>query len=106
MKKLLPQDFDLTDFDKEQMKKQLDLTVVEVTLSRDPEREAEPDHPIGTPYYKRAVIKYTNEEGMFKRLQEELAQIGQEYGVAEDTINDMFMEVSCSKSKLIETLKG
>ena len=40
------------------------------------------------------------------RLFMDLEKIRQEYGVDEDEINDLFMEVSCSKSKLIEILKG
>lgn len=43
---------------------------------------------------------------MFNRLMRELVQIGQEYGVPEEEINDLFIQVSCSKSKLLETLKG
>jgi hypothetical protein len=43
---------------------------------------------------------------MFQRLMMELSQIGQEYGVSDEKINDLFFEVSCSKSKLIDLLKG
>jgi hypothetical protein len=43
---------------------------------------------------------------MNMRLFMDLEKIRQEYGVDEDEINDLFMEVSCSKSKLIEILKG
>ncbi len=32
--------------------------------------------------------------------------MGQEYGIGEEEINKMFVEVSCSKSKLMDILKG
>ncbi len=32
--------------------------------------------------------------------------MAQEYGVNDEEINEMFIQVSCSKSKLIEYLKG
>jgi DNA-binding MltR family transcriptional regulator len=54
----------------------------------------------------RSVSRFTNEEGTFMRLKMDLQKIGQEYGVSEDDINDIFFEVSCSKTKLIEHLKG
>jgi hypothetical protein len=57
-------------------------------------------------YYRRTVTRHPNEEGMFKRLQNELSVIAQEYGVPEDEIHPVFIGVSCSKSKLMEVLKG
>ena len=42
---------------------------------------------------------------MFRRLQMELSQLGQKYGVDDMEINQMFVEVSCCKAKLIEILE-
>lgn len=39
------------------------------------------------PYYVRSVERYTNEEGMFNRLQEDLLRIGQEFGVCMEEIH-------------------
>jgi hypothetical protein len=47
-----------------------------------------------------------NEEGTFKRLKLELEEIGKQYGVCDDEVNQIFIEVMCSKSRLIEVLKG
>lgn len=44
MKKYLPTNFDLVDYDRELLNKQLDLDKVEITLKRDAEREADPEH--------------------------------------------------------------
>lgn len=68
MKNYLPTDFDLVDYDRELLKKQLDLETVEITLKRDAEKESEPENPNGAPYYVRSVVRTTNEEGSFKRL--------------------------------------
>jgi hypothetical protein len=43
---------------------------------------------------------------MFNRLQLELQQIAQEYGVSDEDVNKLFLEVCCSKGKLVEALKG
>ena len=43
---------------------------------------------------------------MFFRLQLELQSMAQEYGVSDEEINEYFVQVSCSKTKLIELLKG
>lgn len=104
MKKYLPTNFDLIDYDRELLKKQLDLETVQLILDRDGEREsAEND---GHPFYVRSVKRFTNEEGMFERLRMDLQRIALDYGVDEDELNDTFYQVSCSKSKLIEMLKG
>jgi hypothetical protein len=68
MKKYLPTNFDLVDYDRELLNKQLDLETVEITLKRDGEREADPEHQPGTPFYVRSVARFTNEEGCFRRL--------------------------------------
>lgn len=68
MKKYVPTNFDLVDYDKELLKKQLDLETVEITLKRDAEREADPENPEGAPFYLRSVFRYQNEDGMFRRL--------------------------------------
>jgi len=82
MKIFVPTNFDLVDYDKELLKKQLELETVEVTMNRDAEKEKEYEVPT---YYKRAVVRFPNEEGMFMRLQRELDQMSQDYGVpAED----------------------
>lgn len=65
MKKFVPTDFDLVDYDKEIFKKNLDLETVQITLSRDEEKEL--DYEI-KPYYVRSVVRFPNEEGMFRRL--------------------------------------
>ncbi len=104
MKKYLPTNFDLVDYDRELLKKQLDLETVQVIMDRDAEREAAEND--GRPIYVRSVKRFTNEEGMFERLRMDLQRIAQEYGVDEDKVNDTFFEVSCSKSKLIDVLKG
>lgn len=75
MKKYIPTNFDLIDYDKELLKKQLDLETVEITLKRDAEKEADPENPAGMPFYERSVRRETNEEGMFRRLQQELLKI-------------------------------
>jgi hypothetical protein len=106
MKKFIPGNIDLVDYDRELLQKQLELQIMEITLKRDAEREAEADHPQGMPYYVRHVRRENNEEAMFRRLQEELSQIAKEYDRTEETINEMFIEVCCSKTKLIEVLKG
>ena len=104
MKKYLPTNFDLVDYDRELLKKQLDLETVQVIMDRDAEREAAEND--GRPIYVRSVKRFTNEEGMFERLRMDLQRIAQEYGVDEDVVNDTFFGVNCSKSRLIEVLKG
>lgn len=110
MKRFIPSDFDLVDYDRELLKKQLDLETVEISLKRDHDKELEIQAEEGTPsikpFYIRSVVKFNNEEGTFRRLQMELQKIAQEYGVNEEDIHMMFIEVSCSKKKLIETLQG
>ncbi len=106
MKKFVPTNFDLVDYDRELLKKQLDLETVEVTLKRDAEREAEPENPEGAPFYVRSVVRSQNEDGMFRRLQLDLQRIAQEFGVTEEEINEKFFAVNCSKTRLVEVLKG
>ena len=106
MKKYVPTNFDLVDYDRELLKKQLDLETVEVTLKRDAERETEPENPEGAPFYVRSVIRFQNEDGMFLRLKQDLNRIAQEFSVEEEHLNTIFMQVGCSKSKLVEVLKG
>lgn len=65
MKKFIPTDFDLVDYDKELLKKQLDIQSIKVTLIKDDEKAKEYDMPN---YYEREVRKVQNEEGMFARL--------------------------------------
>ena len=102
MKKFIPSNFDLVDYDRELFKKQMELETVQITLTRDAEKELEYDGV----YYSRGVVRFPNEEGMFHRLQQELLAIGKQYGVADEQINRLYIQVSCSKSKLIEKLKG
>lgn len=104
MKKFLPTNFDLIDYDKELFKKQMDLEKVEITLTRDEEKEME--YEISFPYYARSVVRSSNEEGMFSRLMQELLVIAKQYSVSDEEINKLFIEVCCSKSKLIEALAG
>ena len=78
MKKFVPSNLDLVDYDKELLKKQLQLETVEITLTKDEVKAKEYNLD---EYYRRTVKRFPNEEGMFKRLQSELIQIGQEYGV-------------------------
>lgn len=73
MKKFLPTNFDLVDYDRELFKKQMDLEKVEITLSRDEEKEKEYETTL--PYYVRSVVRSSNEEGMFRRLMQELLEI-------------------------------
>ena len=103
MKKFIPSDFDLIDYDEQLLKKQLDLETVRIILNRDAEREEEFQQ---VPYYLRTVERFTNEEGMFKRLMDDLERIGQEYGVEMEEIHKIYFDVSCSKTKLVERLKG
>lgn len=105
MKQFIPPDFDLVDYDRELLKKQLDLETVEVILKRDIKEEIDPENP-NVPNYVRSVTRCTNEEGMFRRLQMDLQIIGKEYGVEDEQVNEIYFQVSCSKAKLIETLKG
>lgn len=42
---------------------------------------------------------------MFRRLQNELLDIAKKYSVEDEEINKLFLEVSCSKAKLIEVLE-
>lgn len=106
MKNFVPTNFDLVDYDRELLKKQLDLETVEVTLKRDAEREAEPENTEGAPFYVRSVVRSQNEDGMFRRLQLDLQRIAQEFGVTEEEINEKFFAVNCSKTRLVEVLKG
>ena len=73
MKKYLPSNFDLVDYDHELLKKQLDLETVTVSLSHVPEKDIEND---GKPYYARGVTRMTNEDGMNMRLFMDLLKIG------------------------------
>eukprot|EP00347_Sterkiella_histriomuscorum_P011097 403373765 len=102
MQKLLPKDFDIVEYDKELLQKQLDLETVEITLTQDAAKAIEFDVDV---FYERAVRRFPNEEGMFRRLQMELSEIGQRYGVGDLEVNKMFIEVSCCKAKLIEVLE-
>jgi hypothetical protein len=77
-----------------------------VTISLRLEKEVDPENPSDTSYYTREVTRETNEEGMFRRLKLELSRIGQEYGVEEDEVHEMYFSVCCSKKKLIEVLQG
>ena len=70
MKRFVPTNFDLTDYDRELFKKQMDLETVEITLTKDPEKAKEYEL---AEYYRRSVVRFPNEEGTFKRLQAELA---------------------------------
>lgn len=88
MRKFVPTNFDLVDYDKELFKKQIDLEIVEITLNRDAEKEKEYEQ---VPFYTRTVNRCANEEGMFKRLQQELLVIGKQYGVQDEEINRMFI---------------
>lgn len=74
MKKFLPSNYDLVDYDKEILKKQLDLEIVRVTMERDAERE---ERYCVDKFYSRKVVRMPNEDGMFKRLQLELEQMSQ-----------------------------
>lgn len=103
MKKFIPTDFDLVDYDQELFKKQIDLETVQITISRDEEKEQEYEV---AEYFSRTVKRFDNEEGMFNRLQLELQVIAQEYGVDDEKINKLFIDVCCSKSKLLEALRG
>ena len=73
---------------------------------RDPEREADPENPPGQPFYVRHIKRETNEEGMFRRLQEELSKMAQQYSISDEEINELFIQVCCNKKKLIEVLQG
>ena len=57
MKKFLPTNLDLVDYDKELLKKQLDLETVEVTLTQDPAKAKEYEM---TQFYRRSVIRFQN----------------------------------------------
>lgn len=52
------------------------------------------------------MTRENNEEGMFRRLQRELHEIAQQYGVSDEEVNKLYFTVSCSKGKLIECLQG
>lgn len=67
MKKFVPVNIDLVDYDRELFKKQLDLETVKITLNRDAAKEIE--YQTTGPYYVRSVERSSNEEGMFRRLQ-------------------------------------
>jgi hypothetical protein len=72
MKKILPSNFDLVDYDKELLKKQLDLetVVINITQNEDLAKKYEI-----YPYYHRTWERAPNEEGMFKRLMQDLEVI-------------------------------
>ena len=101
MKKFIPSDLDLTNFDKELLKKQLDLETVTITLERDAIKE---ERYCVDKYYSRKVDKKPNEDGMFKRLMADLDVISQQYGVNIEEVHKIFEECSCSKGKLVEIL--
>ena len=65
MKKYVPSNFDLTDYDRELFKKQMDLETVRITLTKDEEKAKEYEI---SEYYRRSVVRFPNEEGAFKRL--------------------------------------
>lgn len=65
MKKFIPTNFDLVDYDKELLKKQLDLEIVRITLDRDSEREF---RYCVDKHFTRTVVKMPNDDGMFNRL--------------------------------------
>lgn len=65
MKVFVPTNFDLVDYDKELLKKQLDLETVKITLTKNDEKAKEYEMD---KYYQRSVVRCTNEEGTFKRL--------------------------------------
>ena len=72
MRKLLPQNLDLTDYDRDLLAKQLDLEKVMITLTKEEKKDedvlmAQDDEQVQ--YYVRTVVRQTNEEGMFSRLQ-------------------------------------
>lgn len=66
MRKFVPANLDLVDYDRELFKKQIDLETVEITLTRDHAKEIEYEVD---QYYTRTVVRFANEEGMFRRLQ-------------------------------------
>ncbi|CDW79166.1 UNKNOWN [Stylonychia lemnae] len=102
MKKFVPTNMDLTDYDKDLFKKQLDLETVNVTITKDPAKAIE--YEIEN-FYMRSVERFPNEDGMFRRLQKELLEIAQKYSVSDEEINRLFIDVCCSKTKLIEVLE-
>lgn len=75
MKQILPTDIDLTDYETEDLNKQLELETVLITLTKETNPDSKPQD------YKRVVARMENQEGKFERLQRELQKIGQEYEV-------------------------
>ena len=65
MKKFVPTNIDLTDYDKDLFKKQLDLESVKITLTKDPAKAIE--YEVES-FYMRTVERSANEDGMFRRL--------------------------------------
>lgn len=72
MQQFIPSDFDLTDYDKEQFEKVLDLEIMTISLVQ--EKEVDPENP-ETSFYTREVTREANEEGSFARLHKELSRI-------------------------------
>ena len=62
----IPTNYDLVDYDKELLKKQLDLVTVQVTITKNPEKAKQYEME---EYFVRNVEMFTNEEGTFRRLQ-------------------------------------
>ena len=69
MKKFIPSNFDLVDYDKELLKKQLDLETVQVTLTKPESNLKKSEEDL---IYTRSVVRFNNEEGTFNRLMNDL----------------------------------
>ena len=75
MKQILPNDIDITDYDTEDFKKQLELETVRIKLVKETHAEAKPQD------FKREVTREENQTGKFDRLQRELLNMSQEFKV-------------------------
>lgn len=96
---------DRTQFDKELLRKQLDLETINITMNdeEDVVKEMfinECDGQCTGKAYNRAITKEINEEGKMRRLINELEEIAQNYGIAFEEALQFFEQVSCSKKHL------
>lgn len=68
MKAYVPKDFDLPDYDRVMFDKQMELEIVNITLTV---------HEEGDQSHSRHIIREQNQEGIFRRLMRELEEFAQ-----------------------------
>ncbi len=98
-KVFVPSDFDLTDYDSVQLKKQIEFDKMTIKITDTKSSET----PTGI---KRYVTRQEDMEAKFRRLNDELESIAKQYSREIDEIYTLFEEVGCSKDQLKKLLLG